>query len=69
MRMAKLRMILCLIIPVYVITMLSVSAVDINAAVETTYSASQTMDIGIITGLLALAVSAVVIYFLRKHRR
>ena len=35
----------------------------------TVHSASQTMDVGIIISLIALAVSAVVIYILNKRRR
>ena len=67
MNKAKLRLLLCLILTFYSITAFNVSAADITVASDATYSASQTMDIGIITGVIALAISALIILHPEKE--
>lgn|GEM_PF-929253 len=64
-----LRLVLCLILPIYSIAVINVSAANVNITTEAVYSATQTMDIGIITGIIALSASALIIYILRKRRR
>lgn len=67
--MSLLKIMLCSVLPLCVFAAFSAFAIDTGAAVDAAYAASQTMDIGIITGVTALAISAVVIYILRKRRK
>jgi len=64
-----LKMLLCSALLLRVFAGLNAFAVETSAAADAVYSASQTMDIGIIAGITALAISAITIYFLRKRRR
>jgi len=68
-KMSLLKTLLCSMLPPLAFAFTGAFAADNASAVDTVYYASQTMDIGIIAGLLALAISAVTIYFLRKRRR
>ena len=62
-------MILCSALPLYVFAGLSAYAAETTPDVDAAYYASQTMDIGIIAGVAALAISAITIYILRRRRR
>ncbi len=58
----RISALLFLVLPIF-------SLFAINASAEANYHASQTMDIGIITGVIALVASALVIYFIKKNRK
>lgn len=69
MKVSLIRILLCSILPLFVFAVFSVFAIETSVAASSAISASQTMDIGIITGVTALAISAIIIYILRKRRK
>lgn len=69
MKVSLMKILLCSVLPLCVFAAFSVFAVETSVAVESAHSASQTMDIGIITGVAALTLSAIIIYILRKRRK